>query len=151
MMEYGYINENGYLVSKMLEEFSFKKQNEDGDIVDVVVSVEEQVKELIELGWKPVDLIDEKKLQAENGYTIALCPYDAGEHIAYKYNPVFDIKGLNYKIEALKKELADDDYKITKCYEASLIGKELPYDVNSLHTNREAIRKEINELEKLLE
>lgn len=54
------------------------------------------------------------------------------------------------KIDSLKKALADGDYKITKCYEASLLNKELPYDMETLSEERNKIREEINRLEALL-
>ena len=55
------------------------------------------------------------------------------------------------QIASLKAELEATDYKIIKCSEAQLVGEELPYDIVSLHTERQAIRNEINELEKQLE
>ena len=54
------------------------------------------------------------------------------------------------KIESLKKALSDGDYKITKCYEASLLDSELPYDVKALSEERNKLREEINRLETLL-
>lgn len=51
------------------------------------------------------------------------------------------------EIQELKKQLDDTDYKIIKCSEYSLAGKELPYDVEYLHTQRQAIRDRITELE----
>lgn len=51
------------------------------------------------------------------------------------------------QIAELKAELAGTDYKIIKCSECSLAGVELPYDVVALHTARQALRDEINELE----
>lgn len=54
----------------------------------------------------------------------------------------------NYEaIEKLKKKLAGTDYKVIKCNEASLVGKELPYDMNEVHEERQKIRDEINRLE----
>ena len=50
-------------------------------------------------------------------------------------------------IESLKSELQDSDYKVIKCAEALTIGAEMPYDVASLHTVRQALRDKINELE----
>ena len=50
-------------------------------------------------------------------------------------------------IESLKSELQDSDYKVIKCAEAMTIGAEMPYDVASLHTVRQALRDKINELE----
>ncbi len=54
----------------------------------------------------------------------------------------------NYEaIEKLKKQLAETDYKVIKCNEASLIGEELPYDMTEVHEERQEIRDEINRLE----
>ena len=51
------------------------------------------------------------------------------------------------QIEELKEQLASTDYKIIKCSECSLAGEELPYDIAELHTERQALRDQINELE----
>ena len=54
----------------------------------------------------------------------------------------------NYEaIAELKKLLASTDYKVIKCQEISLIGGEMPYDVEALHAERQEIRNEINRLE----
>lgn len=50
-------------------------------------------------------------------------------------------------IKAYQNKLAESDYKIIKCYEYSLAGLDLPYDVIELHNERELIRKEIRKLE----
>ena len=50
-------------------------------------------------------------------------------------------------IKAFEEKLASSDYKIIKCYEYSLAGLDLPYDIQDLHTEREAIREEIRKLE----
>ena len=50
-------------------------------------------------------------------------------------------------IESLKSELQESDYKVIKCAEAMTIGEEMPYDVASLHKERQALRDKINELE----
>lgn len=63
-----------------------------------------------------------------------------------KSNPVF----TKNRIAALKEQLAATDYKIIKCMEASLIGEQLPYDLEVVHTQRQAIRDEVNRLEKIL-
>ena len=115
-----------------------------------VITVEQQVSELSEV-WKPVDLISEEQMQSdEENYIVVPVPYDAGDHIAYRYEKRFDRRKIRDEIEALKTALSDSDYKITKCYEASLLGQELPYDVAALHTERQALRDKINELEPLL-
>lgn len=43
------------------------------------------------------------------------------------------------------------DWKITKCYEASLKNEPLPYDIDDLIAQRKAIRVRINEIEEQLE
>jgi hypothetical protein len=50
-------------------------------------------------------------------------------------------------IANLKAQLSETDYKIIKCSEYQLAGQELPYDIQELHTERQALRDQINELE----
>lgn len=57
------------------------------------------------------------------------------------------IASINAQINNLKEQLASTDYKIIKCTECSMVGEEMPYDVNELHAERQAIRDEINLLE----
>ena len=52
------------------------------------------------------------------------------------------------KIAELKAQLTATDYKVIKCSECQLVGQELPYDVAELHAERQAIRDQINQLEK---
>ena len=62
--------------------------------------------------------------------------------------PVVDDNGLLLsEIEHLKSELQESDYKVIKCAEAMAVGAEMPYDVASLHKERQALRDRINELE----
>lgn len=56
---------------------------------------------------------------------------------------IADIKA----IKAYQNKLSESDYKIIKCYEYSLAGLEMPYDIEALHAEREAIREEIRKLE----
>ena len=51
------------------------------------------------------------------------------------------------QIAKLKEQLESTDYKIIKCSEAQLVGEELPYDIAVLHSERQALRDRINELE----
>ena len=51
------------------------------------------------------------------------------------------------EIERLKSELQESDYKVIKCAEAMAVGADMPYDVASLHNERQALRDKINELE----
>lgn len=54
------------------------------------------------------------------------------------------------KIDALKDELEQTDFKVIKCYEAALFSSEMPYDVNNLISERQAKRDKINSLRKLV-
>ena len=51
------------------------------------------------------------------------------------------------QIAELKAQLSATDYKIIKCGEYQLAGQDLPYDVDELHAQRQALRDQINQLE----
>lgn len=46
-----------------------------------------------------------------------------------------------------KAQLAAEDYKVIKCFEAQMCGEELPYDIEDLHATRQILRSQINALE----
>ncbi len=50
------------------------------------------------------------------------------------------------RIKSLQADLAATDYKVTKAYEYSLLGKPSPYDLAELHAARQKLRDKINEL-----
>ena len=95
------------------------------------------------------------KLQCPEYYSVRIVPYDAGDKISYKYEQRFNAKLVRNKIDELKASLTSNDsvigdYRITKCYEASLIGLDMPYDIENLHQQRQSVRDEINKLEALI-
>ena len=45
------------------------------------------------------------------------------------------------------ESLNNSDYKVIKCYEASLCGEEIPYDIKAVRSERQAIRDKINQIE----
>jgi hypothetical protein len=51
------------------------------------------------------------------------------------------------RLEELKNFLKETDYKVIKCYEASLLNEEIPYNLQELLAQRKAWRDEINALE----
>lgn len=57
------------------------------------------------------------------------------------------ISKLNSQIESIKLTLTATDYKIIKCSEYQLAGLDAPYDITTLHTERQALRDQINDLE----
>lgn len=143
--------EGQYLRSRFIQPISRVYVDNEGKQQVETISVEQQIAELSE-EWKPVDVISEEQMQCDDeNYIIFPVPYDAGDRIAYRYEKRFDRQKVRNEIDALKAALADSDYKITKCYEASLLGQELPYDVASLHIERQNQRNQINELELLLQ
>lgn len=152
MIEYGYMNENGCLTSKILEEYPERYWDEgSGEVKERIISVKEQVYALSKIGWKPVHLIDDSRTVSNDAnYFILPVPYDAGEYITYEYQKIFDIRKVKDRIKDFKQQLQNEDYKITKCYEASLLGLDMPYNVADLHQERQAVRDEINRLEALI-
>lgn len=78
---------------------------------------------------------------------------ERGEYVVvemeYQQPTAEELRDRRYmEIERLKSELQESDYKVIKCAEALTIGAEMPYDVESLHNERQALRDKINELEK---
>ena len=51
------------------------------------------------------------------------------------------------EVENLKMQLADSDYKVIKIAECVACNLPMPYDAEALHSERQAIRDRINELE----
>ena len=150
MVEYGFIDTDGYLRVKDLEPVTFQERNPETGVLETkVYTVEDQINDLPP-GWKPLERIDDDQIRkADDGYMVTAIPYDAGETISYHYEVVPDLQAMRKRIEDLKATLADSDYQIIKCYEAALIGAPLPYDVTELHNSRQQIRDKINSLEEI--
>lgn len=127
-MQYGYINENGCLSSR--------------EITD------DQIDKATAAGWKPIREIDNDKLASgDDDHFVKVLPFDAGDCIDFHYERRFDRKKFLTEINRLKSELAGSDYKVTKCYEASMLGEAPPYDIAALRQERQTLRDRINELE----
>lgn len=126
MVKYGYI-ENGFLRAREVEQGQVQNLSSE---------------------WKPVDDIDESKtISDDDNYTIRLVPYDNGNRISFNYEKVVNTTKIQGEIDAIKAELSETDYQVIKCYEASLVGEELPYDIKALHEDRNEKRAQINALE----
>lgn len=54
---------------------------------------------------------------------------------------------IEEKIIRLKNRLLETDHMVVECYEHSLLGLEMPYDIAALHTERQAIKDEIETLQ----
>lgn len=148
-VEYGYM-EGGRLISRFLSELREVTTDENGVNHVNIITVEEQAATLTD-EWKPVERINDDMLNcSDDNYIIVPVPYDAGEFIGYKYLKKFDVQKVRREIETLKAALTGSDYQVTKCYEASLTGLPLPYDMQTLHTVRQSQRDRINELQAIL-
>lgn len=77
--------------------------------------------------------------QLEAGWVEVVPPTPTEEEIAQQQRDA--------RIWELKDLLAQGDYKIIKCAEAQLTGEAMPYDIEALVAERNAMRAEINELE----
>lgn len=61
-----------------------------------------------------------------------------------------DPEKIQAEIDRLEDLISATDYRVIKSYEYALAGVNNPYDVASLHKERQALRDEINELKALL-
>lgn len=116
-------------------------------IQERIITVDEQIQELTKAGWKPVDMIDESKLECAPGYAIRIVAVEYDDHIGYTYEKIQNLAYYKNQIKALKEELDNTDYKVIKCYEAFLVGDAMPYNTQDLHATRQSIRDNINSLE----
>ena len=149
MVEYGFM-EGTYLRSKLIEPIVKNMIGSDGKVQQIVVTIEEQIKNLSSK-WKPVELIDDTLMVSQDDdYVIVPIPYDAGDRIAYKYQKKFDRKKIVNAIQTLKDSLSSSDYQILKCYEASMLGETMPYDMQHIISVRKELRIKINSLEQKL-
>lgn len=123
------------------------RKNEDGTI-SLVCCPREQGQRMAELrnsGF--LDFVASEQPQSEPGKVA----FDSFEIVDGKLVQTWDLKedvsAYETEIKTLKASLAESDYQVTKCYEASLVGDALPYDIGALHAKRQEIRDKINELQ----
>lgn len=142
---------NGQIQYRVLEDDIREFRQPNGTIIKMTISAEAQFEELKKSGWKIVELIDETQLDNEQEfYSTLVEPIDKGDTIGFNYHKRFDKRLVRNEIERLKNNLASTDYKVIKCYEASLLSQELPYDIENVHKERQDIRDRINDLEMMI-
>ena len=56
-----------------------------------------------------------------------------------------EIRNLEAALSSVSSNIGD--YKIIKCMEYQILGMEMPYDINELNEERQAVRDQINTLE----
>lgn len=123
------------------------KINQDGtiDLIDCPREQGERMAELRNTGF--LDFVPSAQPQVEPGM-IAVDTFDVVDgKLVQSWNVQQDDEALKAEIEALKMSLTETDYQVIKCYEANLVGDSLPYDIGTLHAERQAIRDKINEME----
>lgn len=104
--------------------------------------------ELRESGF--LDFVPSEQPQCDSGFiAVDSCVEENGK-VVQSWTIKKDPEAINGQIADLKQLLSESDYKVTKCYECSLVDEILPYDIEELHKERQAIRDEINRLEALL-
>ena len=102
-----------------------------------------QIEELKHLGY--MEYIQADKPICLEGYK-ATSNYQVIDNKIYQYWTI--LKDNQAIINELKEKLSKSDYKVIKCMEAKLTEAVLPYDIESLHLERQQFRDKINELEK---
>ena len=130
------INEHNGVVQGNYEQYKYiYKEGNDG--VTFVLTTDEN------------DIYVEPETISESEPYIPYVPTE--EEIAEQERQI-KIAEINSQISALKSQLSDKDYIFVKCYESSLVGEAVDeYDFETLHNERQSIRKHINELETELE
>ena len=129
-----------------------KKTAYEENILALVLKIEEEYTSRIE------EINSYKELEISNKPSVSdtdqVVPYyeEQGDKVVMlwevKKNDPFRVYD---KISKLKKQLSDSDYKIIKCYEAFLSkADEMPYDLQTLISERQALRDEINSLEEII-
>lgn len=97
-----------------------------------------------------LDFVPSEQPQCDAGYITKDSFAIVEGKVVQSWETKIDPEAIQAQIDELKQQLAESDYKVTKCYECSLVGEPLPYDIEALHTERQSIRDKINELEALL-
>ena len=133
-----------------------KKKPKEKAKLELRLSIEDEFSKRIDKLGEFKDLVEEPSSDKDLGELDVLLPVyrqdrKSGKVIrSWKVEKNSSSLVLN-KIDNLKKNLTKSDVKLNKCLEAQLLGTEMPYDVKSLISERQAQRDEINRLETLLE
>ena len=101
-------------------------------------------------GFKPYDDSAEQLIVGE--FQAAVATYNEnGKQITLKWKVVKNSpEKIAVEIARLQSELAATDYQVIKTYEYEMTGKKSPYDITTIHADRQAMRDRITELEGLM-
>ena len=135
------------------------KKKEDKRTVDELLLIVKR-KEIEDQRTEQLNFISTFKEFVTSVFTGELGEYDSlkpyyieeGDSVLQKWEVVQnDYAKISSKISTLKSELESSDYKVMKCYEATIAkSEEMPYDADELIKSRQAKRDEINRLEAIL-
>lgn len=134
-----------------------KKKESDRTIEELMLiikrkNIEDQKKEELNLLSEYKDFDKEEQPSDLGEFDLAVPYYvEIDGVVIRKWEVVCDdsVK-IASKISKLKNELESTDYKVIKCYEASMTQSPMPYNLEELVAERESKRAEINRLEELL-
>jgi predicted nucleic acid-binding Zn-ribbon protein len=100
-------------------------------------------------GFKPYDDSAEPPVVGE--FQAAVAVYrEEGDRILLRWETAeHSPEKIAAEIARLQSELAATDYRVVKSYEFTLAGEKPPYDPAALHSERQALRNQITELEDL--
>ncbi len=109
------------------------------------------IAQLLADGFKPYD--DSTERPVVDGLQSAIAVYrEDADRIVLEWEVVEACpEKIAAEIARLQALLASTDYQVIKSYEYTLARQRLPYNVDSLHADRQAIRDRITELEGFLE
>lgn len=118
------------------------------DIVECDTKIGRKITELRNAGF--LDFVPSEQPQCDSGYkSVDSFTVENGK-IVQSWEVKIDPQAVQDQINELKNQLYATDYQVVKCMEATLIGTTIPYDIEAIHAERQAIRDEINRLEALL-
>ena len=126
--------ENGHLITTYAD-------NEDRELINTMVA--DGFKIYVEQEPYTVELSEFQSLELryrDEGYQI-VGYYELIDNSSEK---------VAAEIERLKSDLTATDYQVIKSYEYVLTGQPLPYDLNSIHSERQQLRNRIGELEQII-
>lgn len=140
------------VINPILKKKDSERTYEELQLIIIRKNLEDKRKEELKLlsGYKE---FVSTKYEGELGEFDFIEPYyiEEGDKVIRKWEVVRnDTLKISAKVSKLKKELEDSDYKILKCYEASMTQSPMPYNLEELVAERESKRAEINRLEELL-
>jgi len=105
------------------------------------------------IGYVLVDLDEHPELTGEIRLGITVYSdgqFSESEEVSPEIVAGQQMAAMEGRLQELIAMLGSTDYKVTKCYEAQLLGLPMPYDVQELTSQRQAWRDEINSLEEEL-